>query len=130
MSGHQDVWRSEPDGGLAAEVGAFRLVVRMPEDARGSVRFVVLRRGEGDDGPPALVGSGTEPDVRTAMKKAAHMADRLIESRACGARSDDLRGRAGLMLPSARPARSASGRRRDRGRCYGLMFRDTNSRMR
>ena len=79
MPGHQDVWRSEPDGGFAAEVGAFRLVVRMPEDARGSARFMVLRRGEADDGPPALVGSGTEPDLRTAMKKAARMADRLVE---------------------------------------------------
>ena len=78
MPGHQDVWRSEPDGGFAAEVGAFRLVVRMPEDARGSARFMVLRRAEGDDRPPALVGSGTEPDLRTAMKKAARMADRLV----------------------------------------------------
>jgi len=39
---------------------------------------VVLRREEGDDGTPALVGSGTEPDVRTAMNKAARMADRLV----------------------------------------------------
>ena len=79
MPGHQDVWRSETDGGLAAEVGAYRLVVRLPEDARGSARFMVLRRAEGDDGLSALVGSGTEADVRTAMKKAARMADRLIE---------------------------------------------------
>ena len=79
MPGHQDVWRSEPDGGLAAEVGAYRLVVRLPENARGSARFMVLRRSEGDDRPPALVGSGTEPDLRTAMKKAARMADRLVE---------------------------------------------------
>ena len=46
-------------------------------DARGPVRFVVLRR-EGGDGAHALVGSGTEPDVRTAMNKAARMADRLL----------------------------------------------------
>jgi len=39
----------------------------------------VLRRGEGDDRPPALVGSGTEADLRTAMTKAARMADRLVE---------------------------------------------------
>ena len=44
------------------------------------MRFLVLRRGEGDDArPAALVGSGTEPDLRTAMKKAARMADRLVE---------------------------------------------------
>ena len=78
MPGHQDVWRSDTDGGLAAEVGAYRLVVRVPEDARGSARFMVLRRAEGDDRPPALVGSGTEPDLRTAMSKAVRMADRLV----------------------------------------------------
>ena len=72
----QDVWRTEADGGLAAEVGAFRLVVRSPEDERGPVRFVVLRR-EGGAGTHALVGSGTEEDLRTAMTKAARMADRL-----------------------------------------------------
>jgi hypothetical protein len=78
MPGHQDVWRTEPDGSVAADVGAFRLVVQVPEDARGSARFVVLRRAEGDDRPPALVGSGTEADLRTAMAKAARMADRLV----------------------------------------------------
>ena len=74
---HQDVWRTEADGGLAAEVGAFRLVVRSPGDARRPVRFVVLRR-EGGAGTHALVGSGTEEDLRTAMAKAARMADRLV----------------------------------------------------
>jgi hypothetical protein len=77
MPGHQDVWRKEPDGSLAAEVGAYRLVVRLPEEARGAVRFLVLRR-KGDDHPPALVGSGMEADLRTAMRKAARMADRLV----------------------------------------------------
>ena len=77
MPGHQDAWHSEADGSVAAYVGAFRLVVRPLGDARGPVRFVVLRR-EGGDGPHALVGSGTEPDVRTAMNKAARMADRLL----------------------------------------------------
>jgi hypothetical protein len=41
MPGHQDVWRTEPDGSVAADVCAFRLVVQVPEDARGSARFVV-----------------------------------------------------------------------------------------
>jgi hypothetical protein len=58
MPGHQGVWRSEPDGSVAAEVGAYRLLVRSPEDACGSVRIVVLHREEGEDGTPALVGSG------------------------------------------------------------------------
>ena len=78
MPGHQGVWRSEPDGSVAADVGAYRLVVRSLEDACGAVRFMVLRRAEGDDRPTALVGSGTEADLRTAMTKAARMADRLV----------------------------------------------------
>jgi len=78
MPEHQDVWRSEADGNVAAEVGAFRLVVRPPEEVRGPVRFLVLRRTEGGDRVPALVGSGTEADVRAAMTKAARMADRLV----------------------------------------------------
>ena len=69
-------WRGEADGGVAAEVGACRLVVQAREDARGPVRFVVPRRAD-EEGGRALVGSGTEPDVRTAMTKAARMADRL-----------------------------------------------------
>ena len=79
MGGHQDVWRTEPDGSVAVEVGGYRLVVRLPEQAGGPVRFLVLRRGERDDRPPALVGSGTESDLRTAMRSAARMADRLVE---------------------------------------------------
>ena len=75
------VWRSEPNGGLAADAGTYRLVVHLPEDACGAVRFVVLRRAEGDDRPPALVGSGTEADLRTAKTKAARMADRLVGPR-------------------------------------------------
>ena len=80
MGGRQDVWRTEPGGSVAAEVGSFRLVVRLPEQAGGPVRFLVLRRGERENGPPAaLVGSGTEPDLRAAMRRAARMADRLVE---------------------------------------------------
>lgn len=75
MPGRQDAWRGDADGSVAAEVGAFRLVVHAREDARGPVRFVVLRR-EGGEGRHALIGSGTEPDVRTAMAKAARRADR------------------------------------------------------
>ena len=79
MPGHQGVWRREPDGSVAAEVRGHRLVVHLPERMGGPVRFLVLRRAEGDDRPPALVGSGTEADLRTAMTKAARMADRLVE---------------------------------------------------
>jgi hypothetical protein len=77
MAGHQDVWRTEPDGVLAAEVGTYRLIVQAPEHTGGSVRFMVLRR-ENDDGALALIGSGMKADLRTAMKAAARMADSLI----------------------------------------------------
>jgi hypothetical protein len=80
MPGHRVVWRSEPNGNLAASVGAYRLLVRLPDDVLGFVRFVVQRRGEGDDGTPALVGSGTEADLRTAMRQAERMAARLVEA--------------------------------------------------
>ncbi len=73
----QGVWRGEADGSVAAEVGAFRLVVHAREGARWPARFMVLRR-EGGEGRHALVGSGTEADLRTAMAKAARMADRLV----------------------------------------------------
>src|SRR4051812_41180062 len=44
MAGHPDLWRTEPDGVLAAELGTHRLIVQAPEHAGGSVRFMVLRR--------------------------------------------------------------------------------------
>jgi hypothetical protein len=78
MPGDRGVWRAEADGIVAAEVRGYRLVVRLPEQAGGPIRFLVLRR-MGGDGPHALVGSGTEPDVRTAMAEAVRMADRLVE---------------------------------------------------
>jgi hypothetical protein len=77
MAGHRDIWRTECDGVLAAEVDTYRLVVQAPEHIGGSVRFMVLRR-EHDDGALALIGSGTEADLRAAMKAAGRMADTLI----------------------------------------------------
>ena len=79
MPGHRDVWRCEADGSVTADAGAFRLAVRPLGDALRPVRLGVLRR-EGGDGARALVGSGTEPDVRTALKKATRMADSLVEA--------------------------------------------------
>jgi hypothetical protein len=58
-------------------VDTYRLVVQAPEHIGGSVRFMVLRR-EHDDGALALIGSGTEADLRAAMKAAGRMADTLI----------------------------------------------------
>ena len=78
MAGHQDIWRTEPDGSVAAEVDGLRLVVLAPERRGALVRFHILRRQGGEDGPHALVHSGTEPDARTAMKRAARIAGGLI----------------------------------------------------
>jgi hypothetical protein len=72
----QDVWRLEPDGVLAAEIGDVRLVIRKPAEAGALVRFLVLRRGGEED---SLVGSGTEVDVRSAMQTASRMAEKLTE---------------------------------------------------
>jgi hypothetical protein len=74
MAALQDVWRLEPDGVLAAEVGDFRLVVRKPETAGALVRFLVLR-GAADE--HSIIGTGTEVDVRSAMQTASRMAARL-----------------------------------------------------
>ncbi|MBV1800446.1 hypothetical protein [Siccirubricoccus sp. G192] len=74
MAALQDVWRLEPDGVLAAEIGGFRLVVKKPETAGALVRFLVLR-GAADGA--SIIGSGTEADVRSAMQTASRMAARL-----------------------------------------------------
>jgi len=76
MAGHPDLWRTEPDGVLAAELGTHRLIVQAPEHAGGSVRFMVLRRDS--EGALALTGSGMEADLHTAMKSAARMVNRLM----------------------------------------------------
>ena len=73
--GHQELWRTGPDGILAAEADGLRLVVQAPEEVGGAARFLVLRRdGEGD----AVLGSGTEGNVRAAMVAAARMAERIL----------------------------------------------------
>jgi hypothetical protein len=74
----QEIWRLEPDGVLAAEIGNVRLVIRKPAEAGALVRFLVLRRGAEED---SLIGSGTEADVRSAMQTASRMAERLRKAR-------------------------------------------------
>lgn len=76
MTRYYDIWRTEPNGVLSAEVDGFRLVVQAPEVLSGSVRFMVLRR-EGEE--YALLGSGTEPDVRSAMKMVTQIVEGLID---------------------------------------------------
>ena len=63
MQEQQDVWRAEPNGVLAAELGTYRLLVQAPESPGGLVRFLVLRREPSNDSF-ALIGSGTETDLR------------------------------------------------------------------
>lgn len=73
--GYHDIWRTEPDGVLAAEANDLRLVVQAPEEVGGAVRFLVLRC---DSEGQTILGSGTEDDVRAAMKAAARMAERTM----------------------------------------------------
>jgi hypothetical protein len=73
--GHQSVWRTGPDGVLAAEAGGLRLVVHSPCRVSGAVRFLILRV---DGEHHSIIGSGTEESVRGAMDAAGRMAKRLL----------------------------------------------------
>ena len=68
-----ELWRTEPQGILSADVGGLRLIVQAPERTGGLVRFMVLRR-DTLEGSEALVGSGSEETVRDAMTAAERMA--------------------------------------------------------
>ena len=74
MAKLQEVWRLEPDGGLAAEVGDFRLIVKRPGTDGALVQFLVMHRNITDY---SIINSGTEADVRSAMHTAARLAERL-----------------------------------------------------
>ena len=69
MLADKDVWRTGPDGILAASVGDYRLVVRAAEETGGWARFLVLHR-RGEDAAEVLIGSGCEADCRAAMRSA------------------------------------------------------------
>ncbi len=77
MAKLQEVWRLEPDGGLAAEVGDFRLIVKRPGIDGALVQFLVMHRNIKEYG---IINSGTEADVRSAMHTAARIAERLIRT--------------------------------------------------
>ena len=71
----QEIWQNELGGILTAELGEFRLVVHRPDKLSRLVRFLVLRhKADGD----CLVSSGTEMDVRAAMRTAVQAASRLV----------------------------------------------------
>ena len=71
--GH-NLWQAEPEGALATDAGAFRLVVK---SVSGRVRYLVLRRGAGGSRGPALLASGTEDSTHAAMVAAERTAERL-----------------------------------------------------
>jgi hypothetical protein len=71
----RELWRAEPGGALSAEVGALRLVVEMPAEAGGAVRFLVLNRGAGGGPHALLVDSGHAQDVRAGMAAAEQIAE-------------------------------------------------------
>jgi hypothetical protein len=64
-----ELWRTEPDGILSAELSGYRLVVQASEQVGGLVHFLILRRGDSDT-PEQLIRSGSENDVRAAMTAA------------------------------------------------------------
>jgi hypothetical protein len=72
----RNLWRADRDGELTAESGELSLVVRT---VNGFARFLVLRPVMGvEPHPKALVASGTEEDVRSAMAAAERTAERLV----------------------------------------------------
>lgn len=76
MTGYEDIWRTEPEGVLAAEIDGLRLVVQASKETNDQVRFLVLRR-EGSGKPLSIIASGTEESVRAAMQAATRMGERL-----------------------------------------------------
>lgn len=80
----QELWQTDPGGGLWAEADGFRLVVQ-PPGADGSVRFMVMRcrsgtrTGTGVEAGAAMqpIASGHENSVRAAMASAERFARRL-----------------------------------------------------
>jgi hypothetical protein len=75
--GHLDIWRTEPGGGLAAEANGLRLSVHAPDSLDGAVRFLVSRRDGGEDSL-GIIASGTEENVRAAMRAAVRSAERIL----------------------------------------------------
>lgn len=78
----QELWQTDPGGGLWAEADGFRLVVQ-PPGADGSVRFMVMRcrsgtgTGAGAGAVMQPIASGHENSVRAAMASAERFARRL-----------------------------------------------------
>lgn len=71
----QTLWKTEPDGVLTSEAGAFRLVVTSMD---GWVRYLVLRPPDGGQAcSQALLASGHAGDARSAMLAAERTAARL-----------------------------------------------------
>jgi hypothetical protein len=69
------IWHTGPNGALATERGEFRLLVEASRKVGGTVRFLVVRKGEGSL-PDALIRSGNSESVRGAMEAAERMAAR------------------------------------------------------
>ena len=67
-------WQAEPEGALASDAGAFRLVVK---SVSGRMRYLVLRRGGWGSRGQALLASGTEDSAHAAMAAAERTAERL-----------------------------------------------------
>lgn len=78
MNGQPDLWRTEPDGALAAEADGFRLVVPLPKQVGEQAHFLISHR-QGHRELHSLVRSGTEESVHAAMKAAERIVERLLE---------------------------------------------------
>ena len=70
----QHAWRLEAGGVFTTEEGELRLIVR---EISGASRFLVVRRTSGSQPFQLALGSGTEHDVKSAMRAAEGMAARF-----------------------------------------------------
>jgi len=73
MKSVHEIWRTEPEGVLSAEINGLRLVVEAVPEVGGSARFRVLCRGAGERSDD-VIDSGIRPGVRAAMAAAEQVA--------------------------------------------------------
>ena len=69
------LWRATAAGVVSADLGAYRLTVRIADTTLGTANFLVFRV-KGKDDPGALISSGTEASVGAAMRAAEGVAAR------------------------------------------------------
>jgi hypothetical protein len=64
----REIWRTEPDGQISAEIEGLKLIIRRSATC---ARYVILQsQGDGETCAGAMLSSGTEPTVHAAKMAA------------------------------------------------------------